>query len=224
MGDGVVPVSTWPPPPESAPRPASSWGTRLGLLLWLAGTLVLSAYLLAPHLLTLPKPPAHDPRLRGAVAAMRAPDEAGRWQAVHILYEGCKCSQRVLDHLIERGPAGGYAEAIAIVSDGVDPEAAERARVDGERARGRGFRLETVTSAALAGRFGVEAAPLMVVADPGGELRYVGGYTERKQGPAVRDTQVFARLAAGQAAEPLPVFGCAVSDRLKATVDPLRVR
>jgi hypothetical protein len=224
MGDGVILMATSAPPLETPSPPPSSWGTRIGLLLWAVGTLVLSAYLLAPHLLTLPKPPAHDPRLRGAVAAMRGPGDAGRWQALHILYEGCKCSQRVLDHLIDRGPADGYAEAIAVVSDGADPEAAARARADGERARGRGYRLEAVAPEALASRFGVEAAPLLVVADPAGELRYVGGYTERKQGPVVRDTRVFSELAAGKAPEPLPVFGCAVSDRLRSTVDPLGVR
>ena len=76
----------------------------------------------------------------------------------------------------------------------------------------------------LAARYGLEAAPVFVVADPEGELRYVGGYTTRKQGLDNRDLAIITELRAGHDQRELPLFGCAVSRSLQQLLDPLGLR
>ncbi len=202
-----------------APRPLRRWAPRLGLLLWGVGTVVLCAYLLAAHLVTLPKPPVNEPRLREAIARSHGPGAGGRWAAMHVLYRGCRCSGRVFDHLLARGPAAGYVETIVFVGDAGEGGGDEEAR-----AKAAGFGFEPVAAEALGSIYGVEAVPLLVVASPSGELRYVGGYSDRKQGPVARDARALATLAEGGAVEALPVFGCPVSERLRAAVDPFGLR
>jgi hypothetical protein len=55
-------------------------------------------------------------------------------------------------------------------------------------------------------------------------VRYVGGYTPRKQAADIRDVQILAAVRAGERVVPLPTFGCAVGARLSQTVDPLGLR
>jgi hypothetical protein len=55
-------------------------------------------------------------------------------------------------------------------------------------------------------------------------VRYVGGYTPRKQAADVRDLAVITAIRRGEAVEPLPTFGCAVGRALTDQVDPLGIR
>ncbi len=116
-------------------------------------------------------------------------------------------------------------------------EGADRARPDagddsgeaddaalGTRIRAAGFDLETLSTEELARRYGVEAAPLLVVSDPRGTVRYVGGYTDHKQSVVIRDHEILSALRGGGGVAALPVFGCAVSKELGQRVDPLGLR
>lgn len=76
------------------------------------------------------------------------------------------------------------------------------------------FDVRRVTSDDLS-RYGIEAAPLLVVLSPGGQIRYAGGYTERKQGPNIDDLRILDDARRPGVLASLPVFGCAVSDRLR---------
>ena len=69
--------------------------------------------------------------------------------------------------------------------------------------------------------FHIVAAPTLVVVAPDDTVRYAGGYTERKQGPDPRDLAILAAVRAGHFVAPLPIFGCAVSARLRSTINPL---
>ena len=80
--------------------------------------------------------------------------------------------------------------------------------------------MQRVTSQALA-RVGVEAAPILIVIDPSGVVRYAGGYTERKQGPVVADIRILRATERGDAPVALPIFGCAVSERLRGELSTL---
>jgi hypothetical protein len=68
----------------------------------------------------------------------------------------------------------------------------------------------------------IAAAPLLVVLGPDGSVRYSGGYTEQKQGPAIRDLEILAAAARDErpSHSPLPVFGCAVAADLRRRLDP----
>jgi hypothetical protein len=84
------------------------------------------------------------------------------------------------------------------------------------------FDVRTVAAADLA-RYGIEAAPALLVIDPGGRTRYAGGYTERKQGPDIEDLRLMAAAQGDEDLAGLPLFGCAVSDRLRRALANLPV-
>ena len=168
------------------------------------------------HLLTLPVPSHTDAALGQAIAEVRSPSEQGKWFAMHVMYAECGCSQRVLGHLLSRTPVENVVERIVFV--GKNDEELEH------KARALGYGFDSVTPDELAARYHVESAPLLVVADPKGKVKYVGGYTDRKQSPAIRDAEILARLVRGTNVTPLPAFGCAVSEKLQAAVNPLGIR
>ena len=171
---------------------------------------------MARHLLTLPAPSYADPGLHDAIARLRSPAEQRKWFAMHVMYAGCGCSQRVLGNLLLRAPVENVAERIVFIGKDDDD-------VEG-KARALGYGFDSVTREELAARYHVEAAPLLVVADQNGNVKYVGGYTDRKQSPAIRDTEILSGLVRGARVAPLPTFGCAVSDKLQATVNPLGIK
>jgi hypothetical protein len=199
-----------------AVKGARHYLVRVAFWLWIPAVLVPGSYLMARHLLTLPAPSYADSGLADAIATMRAPGEQGKWFAMHVMYAGCGCSRRVLADLLLRSPHANVAERIVFVGE-VDGDAEREAR-----ARGYGF--DSIGREELAAKYHVEAAPLLVVADPGGRVKYVGGYTDRKQSPAIRDAELVSRLVGGAKVAPLPVFGCAVSSKLQAAVNPLGIK
>lgn len=190
---------------ESQPQPSVTRRRLPGLALttWFVVTLGLGAGLLARHAVALPAVATPD-RIGASLGALRRPEDRGRFLAVHVLYAECRCSQRIVEHLLATLRPPGWSELVLWV--GEEAPSPELAR--------RGFTVQRLTRAELE-RHGVEAAPLLVALDPADHVRYQGGYTERKQGPVIADVRILegARDAAAAAAS-LPVFGCAVSDRL----------
>lgn len=171
--------------------------------------------LLANHLLTLPTPAMADPALQLAIAATRTPAQRGRWRVLHVLSEDCGCSQRVLAHLRTSLRPAGVVERVVLVQE------AGVAAVTRVEMAALGFELDVVTPDELVRRYRLEAAPLLVVVDPVDQVRYLGGYTPRKQAADVRDLAMIAAVLRGDRPGPLPVFGCAVSRALRAKLDPL---
>jgi hypothetical protein len=191
----------------------------IGLLLgWVGACVLLGATLLASHLVTLPAPAAADPVLQRAIAAHRRSDQRNQWMALHILYDQCGCSRRVLDHLLSRPRPANLVERVVVVTDQRAAGAEWIARIPGH-----GFELDVVTAQELFERYAIETAPLLIVADPRDTVRYVGGYTQRKQATDVRDVAVLAALRRGEPVEPLPTFGCALSRALRTKMDPLGI-
>jgi len=177
-------------------------GARFLLATWLTGMLVLGAALLAKHVVALPAP-ARNERLLRTIADLRAHAGASDWLAVHVLYSECRCSQRVVAHLVSTARPSQLHEVVLWV--GANPPAPELAQH---------FEVRRITSAQLAG-YGIDAAPLLIVSDPKGEPRYVGGYTTRKQGPVLEDLSIVEQARRGSSLASLPIFGCAVSERLQ---------
>lgn len=178
---------------------------------WAIATVALGAILLARHELAMPVPSPTDPTLAAAVAARARADA---WTAIHVVYPTCPCARRVMAHLRERPHPDGVAERVVLVAERPD-----RALADAFVARG--FAVEHVTPAVLAAAWHVEATPMLVLAAPGGEVRYVGGYGRRKQSPTVEDLAIIAETRRRAPPAALPVFGCATTRRLARAVDPL---
>jgi hypothetical protein len=189
-------------------------GARLLLLVWAATMLLVGAILLASHWLALPAPAVDDPLLQRALAQL---DDRGRgrWQLVHVLYSECRCSQRTLDYLASRPTPEGAVERLLLV--GHDEERASKAR-------SRGLWVEEISADELEQRFHIESVPLLVIVDPTGVLRYVGGYTLRQQGLDYQDLEILTQLRQNHATHSLPIYGCAVSRQLQSYLDPIGVK
>jgi hypothetical protein len=170
-------------------------GTLLFLVGWAATGMVVGAVAMRGHWVPLPVPAAES--------AAPAATAEGEWHALHALLDGCGCSERVLAHLTRRVPVAGVRERVLWVTR------------DGDGPAATGFEMEPITAEQLAARHGLEAAPVLVVIDPNGTVRYRGGYTARKQGFAIRDREIIQETLSGAAPPPLPVYGCPVSDRFR---------
>jgi hypothetical protein len=96
----------------------------VGLVAWVAVCIVAGALLLARHLLTMPTPAVGDPILRAAIHAQRAGDP--RWRVLHVLYDGCGCSVRVLDHLLHSDRPSGVVERVVYITEDPVPPALRR--------------------------------------------------------------------------------------------------
>ncbi len=193
-------------------RPA--W-VRIGLGIWAPMLLVVCAFLLSSHLLTLPSPEVEDPALQAAVQKVRRQQDTGSWMAVHVLYTDCKCSRGIADYLVTQDRPEDVVEKMLLV--GEDPALVQRAK-------DAGFEVLQTTPEALSTEWHMEAAPLLILVDPANQLQYLGGYTDRKQGADIQDQAILASLQQTKAVPALPLFGCAVSQSLQRAVDPLGLR
>jgi hypothetical protein len=188
---------------------------RFLLGLWAVLVFLLVGSLAIAHWAALPQPELKNPALVRALAAYRLPEERG-FLALHVLYTACRCSERVLAHLEKRGRGpGNLAEGVVLVG-------AERGYT--QRLARRGFRVSVLQDRELYARFGLTTAPLLLVAAPDHSLRYVGGYTERKQGPVMVDQRVIQEAMHGASVAAVPVFGCAVTRQLQRLLDPFGLK
>jgi hypothetical protein len=196
-------------PAIERPRRLGVW---VALAVWGAlMTAVVTTYMLG-HWATLPVP---ETSTLGPKLVRFAKLPSPRWLVVHVVYAECRCSQRVFDHLFDSQRPVGVTELILLV--GEDPAIEKRAR----RA---GLAIARVTPEQMKRELEIESAPMLVVVDPRGEVRYAGGYGNRKQDPNYRDVEIVTALVAGRPADALPLFGCGVSRELQQTLDPLGVK
>lgn len=179
------------------------------ILVWGAFLSCAMATLMAGHWVSLPHPET------GAV--LRTPSEQNDSQlnAFHFLYGDCACSKRILKSLLQREPLDGIHERIVLIGED---------SVFEEKARLQGYAVTVVTPSELKQLYEIESAPLLIATDDAGTIRYSGGYTSRKQGLAHQDVGILQSLLAGQSCPELPVYGCAVSQRLKDLIDPLNLK
>jgi hypothetical protein len=201
----VVDVSDVP----ATVAPRIRLGARIAFWAAVPVALMVAGWLTMPHLIAMPAPAATDRALAAGIADLRAPGR-GDWLVVHALYAACRCSERIVDHVLDRPALAGADEVVLVV--GARPDWVARAEQAGRR-------VVTIGPEALRTRFHIESAPLLVIAGPDGEVAYAGGYTRRKQGPVIEDVAIYQGLrAAGRADPPLPVLGCASSQRLRAAL------
>ena len=180
---------------------------RTAVAAWFVVLTTLCAGLLARHAIALPSPEptaALGKRLSGFVSGDRT------FLAVHVLSSDCKCSLRIARHLTESQRPSGWREVVLWVGDEA-PATELVARFETRRIR-----------ASELAELGIEAVPMLIAVDPNGDVRYVGGYTDRKQGPVFRDLDVLT-MARVIALSPMPVYGCATSERLQRQLARLPV-
>ena len=181
---------------------------RTILLVWFGGLTMLAAGLLARHLIALPAPSATE-LLGKRLSSLASPTPS--YVAVHVLSSECPCSQRVVHHLVDTDRPPGWHEVVLWVGD-LPPAPELVAKFD----------VRKLTAAELAA-LGIEAAPILIAIDPSGRIRYSGGYTDRKQGAVFHDLDALAAVRGPTDLVALPVFGCAVSERLQKHLSRLPI-
>jgi hypothetical protein len=217
----VLPTEVMPetkPTPGTETRDAQTWRRRARqavLWLWAVVAFVVTGSLASAHEYTLPHPARGDRLLNAALAAQRTPAAAGRFSVTHVMYAACSCSQNIVAHLAARGARRDVVEHVVLA--GRDAELSARIT-------GAGYHLDNIEPAELERKYGLQAAPLLIIAEPGGEITYLGGYSEQKQGVDIRDTALIDQHIAGQRARELPLLGCAVSRALQRMLDPFGLK
>jgi hypothetical protein len=193
----------------------SQWLVHTCLGSWAVLMVVIGASLMVNHWVPLPRPSAEQIERKASLVSFQADKAERRWTTIHFLYAECPCSRRVLDHLLEQSPRKDVSERIVLIGDSTELAA---------KAEAHGYSVDCVDPEELLAKYGVEAAPLLMIVDRDDRERYIGGYTSRKQLLDIQDREILASLMSGQEVEPLPLFGCAVSGRLKSLVDPLGLK
>lgn len=209
------------------------------LAVWMPAVALGLGSLMVGHWAPLPQPESEsgsvlaqglqqlvNPRA-GLIRLTTTEDTSKNWTMVHVLYEGCGCSQRVVDYLM--GPrrsshSGEYPldEWVILVGDDSDSTANGDSLASAAAAAGYLIKRETQTS--LFELYGIESAPLFVVLNPTSEPAFVGGYTARKQGLAYEDLHVLEQLQQGAQPAPIPIYGCGVSTSLQTALDPFSIK
>ena len=133
--------------PRMAAATKSKHAVRVLLWLWGAIAFTVTGSLASAHLYTLPHPELASPVLREALALQRGPGSHGRFGLTHVMYAECRCSVRIIDHLVERGALGeadGVIEHVVLV--GKDRELSQRLQ-------SAGYPVEHVTPIELKKRY-----------------------------------------------------------------------
>ena len=183
---------------------------------WAPMLLLLLSSLMTSHWAPLPTPRPENDRLRTGLAELRGPAPRDAWTVYHVLYANCRCSAAVFDHVAASERPDDVHEVVLLVG-GSDAELAAACAA-------RGMGCVALSEPELQQRLDIEAAPLFVVTAPDGAVRYLGGYTDRKQAIDFRDLDVVARLRAGEQVSSMPVFGCGVSASLQEALDPFGIK
>ncbi len=179
---------------------------------WALAAALMCASSMVGHLLPLPRSEAA--RVPAGLASLEPGGAPASLVAFHVLDSKCRCSRRVVDGLVSRHPLAGVVERVVLVDD----DEAIRTRL-----LGAGFSVTTVPASELESRFAIQGAPVLLVASRDGRLVYEGGYTTNKQGFVLEDKRIIQESEAGRAPAPLPVFGCAVTSKLRRERNPLRI-
>ena len=182
------------------------------LIVWFAAMSFICSTLMIGHWVQLPTPKVGSNQLFVSVSNST---ENAKWRALHFLSSECVCSQRILKHLANREPLSDIEETIIIVGE---PDA-NRDLVAGSK-----FSIDWVAPEELKSKYGVDAAPLLVVLDSDQTIRYSGAYTARKRGFPIQDVHLITQTLAGEVIQPLPLFGCGISKEMQSLTDPLGLK
>lgn len=181
------------------------------IMCWVVVMTLMCTVMMGRHSIPLPAQKASDQQVASALGAHRTPSQADRWMMVHVFFSSCPCSRRLAEYLVAGQRPEDLAEHVLLVGD--DPEWRARAQA-------RGLSVHVIEPEELDAFYHLQAAPLLVVLDPLDRVRYLGGYTTRKQGIGVQDLEILQNVRQDITVEALPLFGCAVSRELRRIVDP----
>lgn len=136
-----------------------------------------------------------------------------KWGMVHILGEGCGCSEIIAEHLIKRKPESNTSERVMIIGELEDYES---------QLKNAGY--EVIKEPSI--KEYLEGLPMLIVHDPQGKKKYTGAYAKKIITPITKiiDLEIFNSVKNNKDTEKYLVAGCAVSKKLQAKIDPLGLK
>jgi hypothetical protein len=162
----------------------------------------------------------HQPFLSpgsGILALAKSPDTHG-WRAVHVLSGGCGCSQKVMRHMLERGKFAGVAEQIVVI-DGQESYLPGSEQLLAQLGRA-GFPITHLRAEDMPPDAGLHGVPVLAIANPIGQVAYLGGYGSAGD----QDGAILQQVQMGHAPKPLAIVGCAVGNGLRRKADPFHIK
>ena len=135
------------------------------------------------------------------------------WGIVHILADGCGCSDLVAEHLIKRGPAGDADEKVLLLGDTEQYT---------KKLQNKGFQI--INSKEVKGY--IEGVPMLIIHNKNGDIKYSGGYANKMITPItpILDMKLFQQVKQQTVQKNFVVRGCAVSRRIQQELDPLGLK
>jgi hypothetical protein len=176
---------------------------------WFAFCTVVFGALSMTHIVAFPEP--EDDKLDSVLSELWALREGSEGDyVVHVIARDCSCTESLFRHLTDYGPAPHTEEVVLFVGNDAAKEAA---------ARQAGYEFVSISRNALSD-IGLESAPILAVFDELGTIRYLGGYYDHPAASQPLDQRLRRSIKSGQSPDPLPIYGCAVSQRLRDEFDP----
>ncbi|MFO0941347.1 MAG: hypothetical protein U0930_11320 [Pirellulales bacterium] len=181
---------------------------------WATVLLVICSSLMVSHWVALPVPKNAQMLINNTVSTSATTQDI---KVFHILLKSCPCSRRIVNHLKVRPAIQGVKEYVVLVgSPGEMSEYDWSFPVH--------FDVSFQSKEEIVRKTGIESAPLLLVTQADAGLVYSGGYTNRKQGLEIQDSEIINAIKRGIRPNPLPVLGCAISKKLKSAIDPLGLK
>lgn len=181
--------------------------------MWIPSALLVTALLMVNHVISMPLP-SDITRLHNSIQNLRNDDETPL--IVHVVYQNCSCTRNLLEHLADRRSSSKLQEVLLYVG-----QRDSRSKL----AEKAGYQVHYIDRASLQSTYAIEAAPLLLVVDESGQIRYLGGYYRTPATVKPMDQEIIkAVLHSHDSAETLPLYGCAVSQNLQDQIDPLQLQ
>ncbi|MAX65782.1 MAG: hypothetical protein QF441_00305 [Bacteriovoracaceae bacterium] len=136
-----------------------------------------------------------------------------QWGLVHILAEGCGCSEIIADYLLKRKPQKNLHEQVLLL--GETQKYATKLNKSGYKVK---------ISQELNGY--IDGVPMLLIHNKAGEIKYSGGYAKTMVTPItkIQDLKILKQIQSHISTEKLAVMGCAVSKKLQKEIDPLGLK
>ncbi len=173
-------------------------------IFWATGSLLMVSQFYGWHLMSF------------AALPTLAQKDSGHWTLTHVVSESCKCSAKVVEYLIQRGPQKDLNEEVLII--GHPPQVTELHQ--------RGFKTRELNPDDLKEDISKLGVPFLLITTPKGDTVYAGGYSEKsvQDGSPIKDLEILQSLQGTRTVASFPIFGCAVSRKLQKIVDPFSMK
>lgn len=147
----------------------------------------------------------------------------GQVSVTHVLGTGCRCSESVTKHLLNRGTKLGVVESVVYLSEPGN-EKLESLRLKFEE---KGFQFQFRDKDSFSEYENkVTGVPFLMVSNRDNQVLYAGGYGRYKiiDGQEIQDEIIINKILSNKSVENLPIFGCATSLKYQSLLDPFQIK